>query len=245
MSRGKRFFRSSIVALMFAGDLDRVGAGNLEDGDDGGRLAVVAADRVVEHRPELDAGDVLDADLRAVRVGPEDDVAEFLIVEQPALRLDRVGVLGAAGGRRTADLTGRGQLVLRVDRVDDVGDGEAEAPDPIGTQPDPHRVVAAAEQVDLADARNARDRVVDVDRRVVRQEVVVVGAVRRLHRDDQEWKRQRLLHRDAVVLHRLRHLRLASDTRFCVNTLSMSWFDPTSKETFSVNVPSLALVDFM
>ena len=38
---------------------------------------------------------------------------------------------------------------------------------------------------------------------------------------------------------------MASDTRFCVNTLSMSWFDPTSKETLSVNVPSLALVDFM
>jgi hypothetical protein len=38
---------------------------------------------------------------------------------------------------------------------------------------------------------------------------------------------------------------MPSDTRFCVSTLFMSRFDPTSKETFSVNVPSLALVDFM
>jgi hypothetical protein len=36
-----------------------------------------------------------------------------------------------------------------------------------------------------------------------------------------------------------------SDTRFCVRTLLMSRFDPTSKDTLSVNVPSLALVDFM
>jgi hypothetical protein len=38
---------------------------------------------------------------------------------------------------------------------------------------------------------------------------------------------------------------MACDTRFCVSTLSMSWFDPTSNETFNVRVPSLALVDFM
>ena len=136
MSRGKRVFRSSIVALMLSATVDRVGAGNLEDGDDGGRLAVVAADGVVEHRPELDARDVLEADLRAVRIGAEDDVAELLLVEQPPLRADGVGVLGAGRGRRPADLAGRRQLVLLVDGVDDVGHRQAEASDAIGTQPD-------------------------------------------------------------------------------------------------------------
>ena len=80
---------------MLVGDVERVGAGNLEHGDDRGRLAVVAADGVVEHRAQLEPGDVLQPDLRAVRVGPDDDVAELLLVQQAALRADGVGVLGA------------------------------------------------------------------------------------------------------------------------------------------------------
>ena len=79
--------------------------------------------------------------------------------------------------------------------------------DAVGPKPDPHCVVAAAEQVDLTHARDAGDIVVDVDRRVVRQEVAVVGPVRRLDRDHQEREGESLLDRDAVVLHRLRQLR--------------------------------------
>ena len=74
MSRGKRCRQVGHRRLDAVGDVERVGAGNLEDGDDRGRLAVVAADGVVEHRAELEARDVLQADLRAVRVGAEDDV---------------------------------------------------------------------------------------------------------------------------------------------------------------------------
>ncbi len=206
----------------------------------------MAADGVVEHRPQLETRDVLEPDLRSVRVGADDDVAELLLVEQAPLRPNRVGVLRAGRRRRAADLAGRAQLVLLVDRVDDVGNRHAQARDAIGPEPDAHGVVAAAEQVDLPDPLDARDRVVDVDRRVVRQKAVVVRPVRRLDRDHQQRERQRLLDRDAVVLHRLRHLRLwPRETRFCVSTLSMSRLDPTSNETLSVSVPSLAFVDFM
>jgi len=66
------------------GDVERVGPRNLEHGNDGRRRAVVASDRVVEHRAEFDPGDVLQPDLRPVRVGPDDDVAEFLFVQQTA-----------------------------------------------------------------------------------------------------------------------------------------------------------------
>ena len=38
---------------------------------------------------------------------------------------------------------------------------------------------------------------------------------------------------------------MASDTRFCVSTFALSRSVPTSKLTFSVKLPSLALVDFM
>src|SRR6202008_3426513 len=114
---------------------------------------------------------------------------------------------GAGCPGRPADRAGRGQLILLADGVGDVGNRQAETADDVGPQPDAHRVVAAAEQVDLPDSGYARDGVVDVDRRVVREEVAVVGPLRRLDGDDEEWKGQRLLHRDAVVLHRLRHLR--------------------------------------
>ena len=182
MSRGKRWLRSSIVFLMRLGHLQRVRPGDLEDGDDGGRAAVVAADRVVQHRAELEARHVLEEHLRAVGVAADDDVAELLLVEQAPLRLDGVGVLGPRHRGRPADLAGRGDLVLLVDGVHDVRDRDPELRDAVGPEPDAHGVVAAAEEVDLADARDAGDRVVDVDRGVVREEVVVVRPLRRLDR---------------------------------------------------------------
>ena len=188
------------------GDVERVGAGNLEHGNDGRRCAVVAADGVVEHRPQLEARDVLEADLGAIRVGPHDDVRELLLVEQAPLRADRIGVLGAGGCGRPANLTGRRQLVLLGDGVRDIGDRDAKPADDVRTQPDAHRVVAAAEQVDLPHALDAGDGVVDVDGRVVREKRAVVRAVRRLDGDDEQRERQRLLHRHAVVLDRLGHL---------------------------------------
>ena len=107
MSRGKRCLQVFHRRLDPVGDVERVGAGNLEHGDDGRRLAVVAADGVVEHRAQLEPRDVLEAHLGAVRVGAHDDVAELLLVEQAPLRADGVGVLGAGGGGRAADLAGR------------------------------------------------------------------------------------------------------------------------------------------
>src|SRR5438045_7194794 len=128
-------------------------------------------------------------DLRTVWIRAEDDVAELLLVEQPALRANRVGELGAGRRWRAADLAGRTQLMLLADRADDVGHGDVQPSDAIRPKPHTHRVVAAAEQVDLADAGNTRDRVVHVDRRVVREEIAVVAALRRFYGDDQQRKR--------------------------------------------------------
>ena len=98
--------------LDVAGDLEGVRARDLEDGDDGGGLAVVPADGVVELGPELDAGDVLERDLRPVGVGADDDLAEFLLVQEAPLRAHGVGVLGAGHRRRAADLARRRSAVL-------------------------------------------------------------------------------------------------------------------------------------
>ena len=208
MSRGKRCLSCFHRRLDAVGDVERVGARNLEDRDDRRGRPVVAADGVVEHRAQFEPGHVPQPHF-TLRRRSHEDVAELLLVEQAALGAHGVGVLRcpcAAGGPPICPAGD--QLVLRRDGVGDLRNRQPEPPDDVGPEPHAHRVVAAAEQVDLADPLDAGDGVVDVDRRVVRQEAAVVSAVRRLDRDDQERERQRLLHRDAVVLHRLRHLGL-------------------------------------
>jgi hypothetical protein len=188
------------------GHVERVRAGNLEHGNDRRGRPVVPAHGVVEHGSQFEARDVLEAHLGAVRGRAHDDVAELLLGQQASLRADGVGVFGARRGGWSADLTGRRQLVLLGDGVRDVRNRDAETADDVGPQPDAHGVIAAAEQVDLPDALDAGDRVVDVDGRVIREKGAVVSAVRRLDREHEQGERQRLLHRDAVVLDRLGHL---------------------------------------
>ena len=63
----------------------RVGVGVLVDQDAAGRLAVDVAGRLVVLRRQLDAGDVLDADDRAVVVAADDDLLELARLLQPPL----------------------------------------------------------------------------------------------------------------------------------------------------------------
>ena len=89
--------------------------------------AVVPADLVVQERPELDPGNVAQPDLRSVRIRPENDLAELLFGEQAALRPDRVREIRSRRGGRAADLSGGGDDVLILHRVDDIRDGESRA----------------------------------------------------------------------------------------------------------------------
>ena len=102
------------------GDGERVGAGRLEDGDDAGGLAIQPSDLFVGEAPELDAGDVLQAHDRAVRVRAHDDLAELLRRLEPSLRADRVGHLLAGRRRLGADLAGRVDGALLLDGAVDV-----------------------------------------------------------------------------------------------------------------------------
>src|SRR4029453_17605364 len=92
------------------GDLEGVRAWYLIHRDDSRRLAVVAADGVVQHGPQLEASDVLESHLGSVRIRTKDDVPEFFLIQQPSLGADRIGVLGAGRRRRTTNLSGRSQL---------------------------------------------------------------------------------------------------------------------------------------
>ena len=91
------------------GDLQRVGAGQLEDGDARARLAVEAAELAVGLGAQLDAADVLDPDDAAALAGRDldDDVLELLDLVQPAGHVDRELEALARGRGRHADLAGR------------------------------------------------------------------------------------------------------------------------------------------
>jgi hypothetical protein len=78
----------------------------------------------------------------------------------------------------------------------------------VGLDPQPHGVLAGAEDGDAGDSLDPRHLVVDVDVRVVGEKDVVVGAVRRVEREHDQRRRGRLGDGDAVVAHVRRQLRL-------------------------------------
>ena len=102
------------------GDLERVGAGRLEDGDGDGGLVVEQRAEGIFAGAELDAGDVAQARDGAVGRGADDDVAEFLRRGQPALRVDGNLVIDAGRVGRGADDARRDVDVLVADGVDDI-----------------------------------------------------------------------------------------------------------------------------
>jgi hypothetical protein len=145
------------------------------------RLAIGGrADQVVLSA-ELDVGDVAQQHLRAVVVGPDDDLAELLGRLEATGRLHRVGELRALRRRRPPELARRHQHVLLANRTLEVADRQVELRELIGTHPHAHRVLgdAAAQNLRLSHAADARELVDDVDRGVVGEELLVVGAARR------------------------------------------------------------------
>ena len=93
---------------------------------------------------------------------------------QTALSEHGIGELLARGSRLAANLTGRIHSVLRLYRVDDVRDRDAELRQLVRLYPEPHGILARAKDLRLTDAVQARDRIVEVDIGVVGQELRIV-----------------------------------------------------------------------
>src|SRR5947207_7100443 len=125
-----------------SGELERVRAGGLEHGDRERRLVVEETAHAVGLSPELDARDVAEAHDLSVIPGLHDDVAELLLVREPARGVQRDLELGAGRGRR-AELP-RGHLhVLLADGRHHIARGEVTRGELLRIEPHPHRVVTA------------------------------------------------------------------------------------------------------
>ncbi len=190
------------------GRVDRVGARQLENGQRDRGVPVVVNRRAVVGAAELDAAYLLQPRDAAVGAHLDDDVAELGGIRQPALRIQ--GVLergGTLGERRSADDSGCDLDVLLSDRVDDVARSHVARRHLVGIEPQPHRVVAHAEQIGVADARQPGDLIFHLEGHVVAEEDRIVRPVGREERERQRDVRRRLLDDDPLQLHLGRKLR--------------------------------------
>ena len=117
---------------------------------------------------------------------------------------------------------------------------------PVRIEPDPHRVVAAAEHRDRADAVDARERVLDLERRVIRDEQRVARLVGRDRDARPSSGRARTLSTVTPILRTSAGSRgCAMPTRFCTCTCAISRLVPMSKVTAIEKRPSAVAFDDM
>ena len=139
--RGKTLREACHGRLHAVGHLEGVRAGDLVEREQRRRRTVGVRLHVVVLAAELDAGDVLETDERAVGVGADDDVAELLGIHQAPARADGVCQLLSRRRWLAADLARGIHDVLCRDRVHEVGDREAHVRERVGRDPHAHGVV--------------------------------------------------------------------------------------------------------
>ena len=123
------------------------------------------------------------------------------------MRADGVGVFLPLRRGLTPNLSRRVHGVLRLDGAYDFRDSDGQLGQLVGPDPEPHGVLARAENLDIADTGHACELVVEVDVSVVGQEPRVVGAVWRVQADQHERSSHRFPERDPVVRNLGRELR--------------------------------------
>lgn len=160
--------------------MDGVGAGELEDAEGDGVVAVHVGFRGVVAGAEFDAGDIAEADDITEVTGFEDDLAELGCGFEASGGGEGVLEIETAWGGRLAEGTGGDLDVLLTYCAEDVSGGEVEGGDFLGIEPKAHRVVEAAEGRGFGDARDAGDFVLDLEGDVVGKVIDLtrtVGAV--------------------------------------------------------------------
>ena len=200
MPGGKRVASCSMVAMMFFAVASAFEPGRWKTAKRHRRIAVEIGIRRIVLRGELDARHVLEPDHGARRL-LDHDVGELVGIGEAPERLHRDLECALLRHRRLIEHAARDLDVLRLQRQHDVARGQAERLQPIGIEPDAHRIVAAAEHGDRADAVDARQRVGDLERGVVGDEQAVARLVGRIEVHDHHQVGRALGHRDADVAH--------------------------------------------
>ena len=139
------------------GCIDCVRARQLVGGNDGAGFSIKAAGDAVVLGTQFDSSHIADPHDSAVGRLAHHDLSEFFRRHKTALRQNRVREFLALGGGLAPRLSRRVHGVLRLNSADDFRDGNAELGQLVGLHPQPHRVLAGAEHLNVADAAaNAR-----------------------------------------------------------------------------------------
>ena len=117
-------------------------------------------------RAKLDPRHVAQPHDAAVLAGLDDDVLELRGILQPAGE-GQVRLEGAVGDRRAGELAAGDLQILGADRGNDIARGQAQVGDLVGIEPQPHRIVARAEDLDVADAVEPQQLVTNLQQRVI------------------------------------------------------------------------------
>ena len=128
---------------------------------------------------------------------------------QPALRLQvHLEGAGSVGPRRLADGAGGDLGIGPAQRLHHVARRQAARRHPVGIQPDPHGIVARAEDLRVADALQPRQPVLDRQGGEVGDVLLAAAAVGRDQVHDHQQVGRGLLHGDAEPPHLLGQPRL-------------------------------------
>ena len=100
--RRKPFLLFLHVSNCALGSSYRVGTWHLIDGNDGGGLAIQAAQHVVDLSAQFDARNIFQAQHRTVRLSAHHDLAKLLLGDQASLSTHGVGVFLSRRDRFTA-----------------------------------------------------------------------------------------------------------------------------------------------
>ena len=151
------------LAVDCLGGGHRVGAGQLEDGDRDGGLTVEPAGHLLVFGAKLHPADVANPHDAGGTGGPftaaalpglHDHLGKLFGRRQPPGGVDRQLKVDHADGRLAAESPCGHLHVLLAKRSHHIASGEAAGGELVGVEPDPHRVVAAAEKAHVAHARN-------------------------------------------------------------------------------------------
>ena len=148
------------------------------------RLAVKGGGYAVVLRPEFNPRHVLEPQHSADIVALEDDIAEFFLVNQPPLGIDRIGIGLRFRHRLLPELPRRKLRVLFLHRRNHVLRRQVIFRQFVGRQPDAHRIVLRRKQRRAAHALDAPDFVQHVQQRIVGNIHRIIQVRRRTHRDN-------------------------------------------------------------
>ncbi len=158
-------------------DLQCITSGQLIDTDQSGGLAVEDGVPVILFGTQFDLRHITQIDQGAVLFILDDDLPELFDLREPSFGgQDIFDLLITVSGRRP-DFSDGSLFVLRLDGGDDISRREVDRPDPVGIEPDAHRVLLLSHILRFADTGDTLEFIEDIDIDIVAQEFVVVTLV--------------------------------------------------------------------